>query len=100
MFSASTVHAIGFGRGGSGYYVCTMPWDLVRDGESLTIDVDELHGDEVEPLVEAVRAQVADGVADVAIVARDRADDGVRDAVDKLATTCEAFGANVHMMQP
>ena len=76
-----------------------MPWDLVRDGESLTIDVDELNGDEVAPLVEAVRAQVSDGVADVAIVARARAHDGVREAVDELTATVEAFGANVHMMQ-
>jgi hypothetical protein len=99
-FSAATMPRDGFARTAIGYYVCTMPWDLVRDGESLTIDVDELHGDEVEPLVEAVRVQVADGVADVAIVARDTSDDGVRDAVDTLAVTCEAFGADVHMLQP
>ena len=74
-----------------------MPWDLVRDGESLTIDVDELNPDEVEPLVAAVRAQVADGVADVAIVTRPRTGD-VAETVDELKATVEAFGANVHML--
>ena len=70
-----------------------MPWDLVRDGESLSIDVDQLQHAEVDPLLEAVRAQVADGVADVKIVFRPEIGDDVVRLIDRLISTIESYGA-------
>jgi hypothetical protein len=70
-----------------------MPWDLVRDGESMAVDVDHLQDGEVDPLLTAVRAQVADGVTDVGIVFRHEADDDVVALIHRLMTTIETYGA-------
>jgi hypothetical protein len=70
-----------------------VPWDLVRDGESMAIDVDLLQDGEVDPLLTAVRAQVADGVTDVGIVFRQEADDDVVALIQRLMTTIETYGA-------
>ena len=77
-----------------------MPWDLVRDGEGLSIDVDQLQAGEVDPLLAAVRTQVADGVADVRIVYRDQADDDVVRLLERLLTTIESYGATPRIVRP
>ncbi len=77
-----------------------MPWDLVRDGESLSIDVDTLQRAEVDPLLVAVKAQVADGVSDVGIVYRDGVDDDVVELIGRLLTTIESYGAQPRIVPP
>jgi hypothetical protein len=77
-----------------------MPWDLVRDGESLSIDVDQLQEGEVDPLLVAVRAQVVDGVADVGIVYREQVDDDVVRLIERLLTTIEIYGATPRVVRP
>ena len=77
-----------------------MPWDLVRDGESMSIDVDLLQPGEVDPLLAAVRAQVADGVTDVGVIYRAEADDDVVRVIDRLLTTIEAYGASTRVVHP
>jgi hypothetical protein len=39
-----------------------MPWDLVRDGESLLVELEDLQSEECDALVASVRVQVEDGV--------------------------------------
>ena len=75
-----------------------MPWDLMRDGESLSIDVDELQHAEVDPLLVAVQAQVADGVSDVGIVYRRQVGDDVVELIGRLLTTVESYGANARVV--
>ncbi|HSL10885.1 MAG TPA: hypothetical protein VLA82_06180 [Actinomycetota bacterium] len=77
-----------------------MPWDLVRDGESMSIDVDLLQQGEVDPLLAAVRAQVADGVTDVGVVYRAEVDDDVVRVIDRLLATIEAYGASTRVVHP
>jgi hypothetical protein len=73
-----------------------MPWDLIRDGESMTIDVDELQDVEIDALVEAVRTQVNEGVADVVIIDRSGPDQ-VRQTVKDVTKAIEALGGSVHV---
>ena len=42
-----------------------MPWDLVRDGESLLVELEDLQSDECDALIASVRVQVEDGVETV-----------------------------------
>jgi len=59
----------------------------------MAIDVDHLQDGEVDPLLTAVRAQVADGVSDVGIVYRNDVSDEVVDVIQRLLTTIESYGA-------
>lgn len=59
----------------------------------MAVDVDHLQDGEVDPLLTAVRAQVADGVSDVGIVYRDGVSDEVVDLIQRLLTTIESYGA-------
>lgn len=45
-----------------------MPWDLVRDGEFLLVEVDAIQDSECQALVDAVQAQVDDGVNAMSLV--------------------------------
>lgn len=77
-----------------------MPWDLVRDGESLAVDVDLLQDGEMDPLLAAVQVQVADGVSDVRIVYREDAGDDVVRLISRLLTTIESYGATPRVVHP
>jgi hypothetical protein len=77
-----------------------MPWDLVRDGESMAVDVDQLQDGEIEPLLAALKVQVADGVSDVRIVYREGADDNVVELIGTMLTTIESYGATPRVVRP
>jgi len=59
----------------------------------MAVDVDHLQDGEIDPLLAAVRAQVADGVSDVGIVYRNDVSDEVVDLIQRLLTTIESYGA-------